>query len=71
MHPVEPREGFRLIVRHLDARHAQRESVDNLGQRLQWRELFSRALNLVHFGDVVVRVVRVVVLVGMGGLLPA
>jgi hypothetical protein len=71
VHSVQPRERFRLIVRHLETRDAQRETVNDLGQRLQRRELFSRKLTLAHLPDVVVRVVRVVVLVGTGGRLPA
>jgi hypothetical protein len=43
--------------------------VNDLGQRIQRRELFSRKLTFVHLPDVVVRVVRVVVVTG--GRLPA
>ena len=71
MHSVQPRESLRLVVRHLDPRDAQRKPVNDLGERVQRRELFSRKLTLVHLPDVVVRVVRVVVLVWIGGRLPA
>ena len=71
MHSVQPRESLRLVVRHLDPRDAQRKPVNDLGKRVQRRELFSQKLTLAHLGDVVVRVVRVVVLVWIGGRLPA
>jgi hypothetical protein len=70
MHSVQARERFRFVVGYLDARHAQGETVNSLGQRLQLRELFSRKLTSAHLGDVVVRVVRVVV-VWTGCRLPA
>jgi hypothetical protein len=63
MNDIQARERFRLVVRHLNARHPQGETVNDLGQRAQRRELFSRKLILVHLPEVVVRVVRVVVLV--------
>jgi hypothetical protein len=69
MHCIQAREGFRLVVRELDARDTQRETMNDLGQRIQRRELFSRKLTFVHLPDVVVRVVRVVVVTG--GRLPA
>lgn len=71
MNAVQTRERFRLVERHLDARHTQRETVRDLGQRIQRREMFSRKLTLVHLPEVVVRVVRVDVLAGIGGRLPA
>jgi hypothetical protein len=63
MNDIQARERFRLVVRHLNARHAQGETVNDLGQRAQRRELFSRKLIPVHLPEVVVRVVRAVVLV--------
>jgi hypothetical protein len=48
MHSVQPRESFRLVVRHLDPRDTQCETVNDPGQRLQRRELFSRELTLTH-----------------------
>ena len=63
MNAVQARECFRLVERHLDARHTQGEAVNYPGQRPERRELLNRELSGVHLPEVVVRVVRVVVLV--------
>ena len=71
---IETRERFRLVVRHLDAGHAQGEPVNDALQCTQRRELFSQKLTLAHLPEGIVRVVRVVVVVvrlGMGGRFPA
>ena len=60
MNAIEARERFRLVERHLDARHPQGETVNDPGQRAQRWELFSRKLPLVHLPEVVVRVVVLV-----------
>jgi hypothetical protein len=60
MNAVQPRKRLYFVVRHLDARHPEGETVNDLGQRAQRRELFSRKLTVAHLLDVVVRVVRVV-----------
>ena len=71
MNTVEPCEGFGLVVRHLEARNTERETVDDLRQRAQRREMFDRKLSFAHLLPVV-RVVRVVVVVvRTGGRLPA
>jgi hypothetical protein len=68
---VQPRQSFRLVVRHLEAGDAEGEPVDDARQPAERRKLFSPRLSVAHFGDVVVRVVVVVVLVWIGGRLPA
>ena len=70
---VQARERFRLVVRHLEARHAQGESVHDTRQRAEDGKLFSRKLTLAHLPEGIVRVVRVVVVVllGTGGRFPA
>ena len=65
MNAVQASEGLHLVVRHLDARDAQGKAMNDVGQRAQRRELFSRELTRVHLPEVVVvRVVRVVVWTG-------
>ena len=71
MNSVEPRQGFRLVVGHLDARHPQREPMDHARQRTYSRELLSRKLTAAHLGEIVVRVVVVVDRMTAGCRLPA
>jgi hypothetical protein len=61
MHAIQAGERFGFVVRHLDPRHPQSETVRYLLQRTERCKLFSRKLTLVHLLPVVVRVVRVVV----------
>ena len=68
---VQPRERFRLVVRHLEAGHAQGKAVRQIGHSVQRGKMLGRERNAGHFGLVVVRVVVVVVLVVTGGRLPA
>lgn len=70
VHAIQPRERFRLVVRHLDSRHAQGEAMHELRQLAKRAKLFSRTLTFAHLLPVVVRVV-VRVLVSTGGRLPA
>jgi len=70
MNVVQSRQRLRFVVRHLNAgHHAQGESVDDPRYCTQRREPFRRKLSVAHFGEIVR--VRVVVVVGMGGRLPA
>ena len=62
MNTIQSLERLRFVVRHLDPRHAQGETVRELRQRAEGGKLFSRKLILAHLLPVVVRVVRVVVL---------
>jgi hypothetical protein len=50
---VQPSERFHFIVRHLDVRDTQRETVNDILQRAERRELFSRKLTCVHLPEVV------------------
>lgn len=59
MNPVQSSQRFHFVVRHLDAGNTQSETVNDTGQTLQHRKMFSRKLTRVHFPEVV-RVVRVV-----------
>jgi hypothetical protein len=61
MHAVQPGERFRFVLRHLEAGHAQRESVNDARQCAQGLKLFSRKLTVAHLPEVVVRVVVVLV----------
>ena len=63
MNTVQTRESLRLLVRHLETSDTQGETVNDIGQRTQRREMFRRNLAGVHLPDVVVRVVRVVRLI--------
>ena len=62
MDVVQPRERLRFVVRHLDARHPQGETVNNLRQRAERGEMFDRKRSFAHLLPVV-RLVRVVVVV--------
>ena len=50
---VQPSERFHFIVRHLDVRDTQGETVNDIRQRAERRELFSRKLPGVHLPEVV------------------
>lgn len=65
MNAIQPGERFRFVVRHLDPRHPQGETVRDLRQSAERGELFSR--KLTHLLPVVVRVV----VRCTGGRLPA
>ena len=59
MNAVQSRKSFRFIMRHLDTRDTQSETMNDLGQRTERRKLFSRKLTRAHLPEVV-RVVRLV-----------
>ena len=70
MNAIQAGERFRFVVRHLDARHAEGETMYDLRQRAERGKLFSRKLTFAHLLPDVVRVV-VRVFVSIGGRLPA
>lgn len=59
MNAVQPSERFHFIVRHLDIGDTQCETVNDVVQRAERRELFSRKLSCVHLLEFV-RVERLV-----------
>ena len=69
MNAVQPRERFRLVVRHFETGHPQGEAVPQNGHCIQRGKMLSRKRNAAHLGLTVVRVV--VVLVVTGSRLPA
>lgn len=71
MNAVQPSERFHFIMRQLDIGDTQCETVNDVVQRAERRELFSRKLPCVHLPEMVVRVVRVVLVVWTGCLSPA
>lgn len=62
MHGIQPLQRLGLIVRHLHAGNAECETMNDIRQRAQRREMFNRKLSFAHLLPVV-RVVRVVVVV--------
>src|SRR5436190_6347880 len=50
---IQSSERFQLIVRHLEIRDAQGESVNDVGQRAERRELLSQKLICVHLLELV------------------
>src|SRR5436190_3251642 len=52
MHAIQPSERLQFIVRHLDIRDAQGESVNDVGQRAERWELLSQKLTCVHLLEV-------------------
>lgn len=67
MNAVQPSERFHFIVRHLDIGHTSGETVNDIVQRAQRRELFSQKLTCVHL----LEFVRVERLVSTGVRFPA
>ena len=53
MNAVQPSKRFQFIVRHLDTRDAQGESVNDVGQRAERWELLSQKLTCVHLLEIV------------------
>ena len=53
MNAVQPRERFHFIVRHLELGDTQCETVNDVVQRVERRELLSRKLTCVHLPEVV------------------
>jgi hypothetical protein len=53
MDPVQPRERFLFVVRHLDIGDTQGETVNDVGERVEKRELFNRRLTCFHLPEVV------------------
>src|SRR5205807_841205 len=60
IHTVQARERFLFVVRELDTRNAQCETMSDAGQRSKRRKIFSRKLTRVHLPEVVVREERFV-----------
>src|SRR5438552_1229612 len=52
MNAVQPSKRFQFIVRHLDTRDAQGESVNDVGQRAERGEVLSQKLTCVHLLEV-------------------
>lgn len=55
MNGVQPRERFHFIVREIDIRDTQGETVNDVVQRAERRKLFNRKLACAHLPEVVVR----------------
>src|ERR1041385_6801868 len=45
---IKPGKRLSFVVRHLDAGNAQRETVNDLWERAQRREIFDRKLSFAH-----------------------
>ena len=64
MNAVQARERLHFVMGHFNAGDAQGETMHQIRQRAERRELFSRELTCVHLPEVVVRVRVVVVRIG-------